>query len=112
MSKTGKNKNDLRGLRKETGLIFVIGAAVCIAVFALLSALVPTRPAVIGIAVLFLYTLICGAAYYFLEHYKKGGANNETLAVSAAGSGAADWHSAHCFGRGYRADQCGTGQGR
>ena len=80
MSKTGKNKNDLRGLRKETGLIFVIGAAVCIAVFALLSALVPTRPAVIGIAVLFSYTLICGAAYYFLEHYKKGGANNETLA--------------------------------
>lgn len=80
MSKTGKNKNDLRGLRKETGLIFVIGAAVCIAVFAVLSALAPTRPAAIGIAVLFLYTLICGTAYYFLERHKKGGANNETLA--------------------------------
>ncbi len=80
MAKTGKSKNDLRGLRKETGLVFVIGAAVCIALFAALTALTSLGPATLVIISLLLYALICGAAYYFLERHKKTGASNETLA--------------------------------
>lgn len=80
MAKTGKNQNDLRGIRKETAAIFVISAVVCMIICAIGAAAGKLNPGFFGAFVLVIYGVICSVTYYFLEKHKKTGMNNETLA--------------------------------
>ncbi len=84
MLKNSKQKNDLRsvsqGIRRETALIFVLSAVVCLALFIVI--IITTQADIIygGIFVSLLYIGICTLTYILLERHKKIKSGDETLA--------------------------------
>ena len=80
MPKHGKQKNDLRGIRKETAIIFVVAAFLCLILYMAVSSSGESNTLYSGIFVLVLYALICLAVYFLLEKQKKNKNGSENLA--------------------------------
>ncbi len=84
MAKNSKQKNDLRGFRKETALVFAISGLVCVILFALgvilLNEVTVPKILVIGLICLVLHTAASVSAYYFFEKRSKAGTLDEALA--------------------------------
>ncbi|MGN1346345.1 MAG: DHH family phosphoesterase [Eubacteriales bacterium] len=84
MSKNTKQKNDLRGMRKETALVFALSGMFCILLFAfgVLALREATLPKVIGLGLLCLLVHAAASvfAYYFFEKRRKTGPLDEALA--------------------------------
>lgn len=84
MTKNSKQKNDLRGFRKETALVFAISGLVCVILFALgvilLNEVTVPKILVIGLICLVLHTAASVSAYYFFEKRSKAGTLDEALA--------------------------------
>lgn len=92
LMKNDNKKNDLRGIRKETSVVFVAGGIVSIC-FSVIGAIVLTKTGGsgtsgssvlryigLGAAALLIYAAIVLGSYYFLEKRKRAGSLNETLA--------------------------------
>jgi len=84
MPKNTKQKNDLRGFRKETATVFGVSGLACIVLFALsviaLNEVTPPKILLIGLIFLGLHTAASAAAYYFFEKRSKTGSLDEALA--------------------------------
>lgn len=84
MPKNSKQKNDLRGMmqgiRRETALIFVLSAIVCLVLYIAISLTTEADKLYSGIFVGVLYVGICALAYLLIEKQRKIKSGNETLA--------------------------------
>ena len=84
MPKNSKQKNDLRGMmqgiRRETALIFVLSAIVCLVLYIAISLTTEADKLYSGVFVGVLYVGICALAYLLLEKQRKIKSGNETLA--------------------------------
>ena len=71
-AKTGKSRNDLRGVRKETAWTLFIAAIVCMTVYAVVLARAPALGALkCGAAAVALYLAVAAAVYFLSERRKK-----------------------------------------
>lgn len=84
MSKNTKQKNDLRGFRKETVTVFGVSSLVCIVLlaFSIIALNEVTTPKILLLALIFLgiHTAASVVAYYFFEKRSKTGSLDEALA--------------------------------
>lgn len=80
MPKTGKQKNDLRGVKKETALILAISAVIAVILEILLISAGNMTPALGGIVALIFYAAVSSATYYFFEKRRKTKTGEEALA--------------------------------
>ncbi len=79
MSKTGKQKNDLRRFRPETVMVFLLGAVFCL-LFLGGAVAMGQHPILFAAISLVLYLGICAAATYLLEKRYHIRTRDETLA--------------------------------
>ncbi len=84
MPKNSRQKNDLRGFRKETAVFFGVSGLVCVVLFAagllLLREVTHTKILCLGLICLILHTAASALAYYFFEKRTKTGSLDEALA--------------------------------
>lgn len=84
MPKNTKQKNDLRGFRQETAIVFAVSGLVCVVLFALgvivLNEVTTPKILILGLICLVLHTITSAAAYYFFEKRTKTGSLDEALA--------------------------------
>ena len=80
MPKTGKQKNDLRGVKKETALTLAVSAVIAVILEILLISAGDMTPASGGIVALIFYAAVSFATYYFFEKRRKTKTGEEALA--------------------------------
>ncbi len=75
----GKQKTELRLIRRETAAIFFAAAVLCFIVYILSGAAEGVNHLFMGVFTLVLYVIICVLAYLFLDRFKKSKSGNEVL---------------------------------
>ncbi|MBO4931131.1 MAG: DHH family phosphoesterase [Clostridia bacterium] len=84
MPKNSKQKNDLRGFRMETAVVFAVSGLVCVVLFTLgmllLREVTHTKILFLGLVCLLLHAAASALAYYFFEKRTKNGSLDEALA--------------------------------
>lgn len=80
MSKNGKPKNDLRGVRKETAIFLFAGALICMILYTIAVTRSTVSPWFCGLFLAVLYAGTGAMVYYFLEKRPYSGMRDETLA--------------------------------
>lgn len=80
MPKNNTKKNDLRGIRNETAIVFVVGGFLALVLYMLVTTQSSINPWFCGICLAVMYLGCSGLTYYFLEKRPRSGAMDETLA--------------------------------
>ena len=80
MTKNSKDKNDLRKIRRETGITCAAGGALFLIAFAALVLLTSLPPLLIGVIFFLLHCGVCVGAYFLFERRERRGAVDEKLA--------------------------------